>query len=302
MIVIDRRLMSVGHYVPTRLEPEWRNYCIYSGNHLPEGALSAEHVIPRSLGGSGATVIRCSQQVNSRLGHEIDGKLANDPIVMFGRRDADARGNSGKQPRAILRRTTAWKRGQPFQPQPRYNIEVPAGGQPAKVYDTRTGKHLPSSVFADTGFHFNLAVDSNLRLKFVAKSLLGLGWKLFGPRFLSTEPIDSLRCLIGTRKESSIKLYYADPFSLTNDPAREAFKILEEKLVRTNRTTILMRYTEFGLEWSVNCVGYFIGSLIYPTKQILLSSDIQRNAGLLLTVTRDSLLSEPVEPFPAPWA
>jgi hypothetical protein len=87
--------MNLDHFTPNRLGPEWRNYCIYSDCYLPEIAMSAEHVIPRSLGGSGATVIRCSKAINSRLGHEIDGKLANDTLIMFGRRDADARGNSG---------------------------------------------------------------------------------------------------------------------------------------------------------------------------------------------------------------
>jgi hypothetical protein len=294
--------MSIEHLTPIRVEPEWRNYCVYTGGHLPDSALSAEHVIPRSLGGSSATVIRCSRAVNSRLGHEVDGKLAHDVFVMFGRRDADARGNSGRRPKATLKRTTAWKRGEPFILQPRYNIEVPAGGQPASIYDARAGKHLPFNVFDDTGFHFQMNIDSGLRSKFVAKTLLGLGWKLFGPSFLQTEPIDSLRLIIGTRDKGALPIYYADQFSIGNEnPAAEPFRTLLEKTIRINRTTVLMRYTEFGLEWSVSCVGHFIGSIIYPTRQILLSSGIPRNGGVLLTIAQDRLLSEAVEPFPAPW-
>src|SRR5438552_2748071 len=106
--------MNLDDFAPARVDPEWRNFCVYSGQWLPKCALSAEHVIPRSLGGSAATVIRCSKTINSRLGHEIDGKVANDPILAFGRRDADARGNSGRAPRAILKRAAAWKRGEPW--------------------------------------------------------------------------------------------------------------------------------------------------------------------------------------------
>jgi hypothetical protein len=192
--------MNLDRFTPKRLGPEWRNCCIYSDRYLRESAMSAEHVIPRSLGGSGATVIRCSKAINSRFGHVIDGKLGNDTLIMLGRRDADARGNSGQKPKALLKRTTAWKGGKPMGTvQPRYSIEVPGGNQSAIVYDTRTGNDLPPTVFNDTGFVFTMNIDSEVRSKFLAKTLLGIGWKLFGESFLATEPINSLRWKIGTR-------------------------------------------------------------------------------------------------------
>jgi hypothetical protein len=123
-------------------------------------------------------------------------------------------------------------------------------------------------VFGDTGFHFNLSVDSGLRSKFVARTLLGLGWKLFGEKFLATEPIDSLRYKIGTSDKACTSVYYADQFFIgSNSPIKEPFQLLQDQTVRTNRTTILMRSTSFGLEWSVSCVGHFVGSIIYPTQQ-----------------------------------
>ncbi|WP_461334465.1 hypothetical protein [Bradyrhizobium embrapense] len=266
--------------------------------------MSAEHVIPRSLGGSGATVIRCSKAINSRLGHEIDGKLANDTLIMFGRRDADTRGNSGQKPKALLKRTTAWKSGKPVgNVQPRYNVEIPGGNQSPTVYDTRTGKYLPSTVFNDTGFVFTMNIDSEVRLKFLSKTLLGMGWKLFGESFLATEPINSLRWKIGTRDSPSTSLYYLDQFTIGEDsPGKDAFKRLQDHVTRPNRTTALVRHTEFGLEWSLSCVGHFVGSLIYPTQRRMLPNDIAMNGGLHVTVARDRLLFEKVEPFLAPWA
>ncbi|WP_420970863.1 hypothetical protein [Bradyrhizobium sp. B120] len=266
--------------------------------------MSAEHVIPRSLGGSGATVIRCSKAINSRLGHEIDGKLANDALIMFGRRDADARGNSRQRPEALLKRTTAWKGGEPTgNAQPRYNIEVPGGNQSATVYDTRTGKYLPPTVFNDTGFVFTMNIDSEVRSKFLAKTLLGMGWKLFGESFLATEPIDSLRWKIGTSGSPGTSLYYLDQFTIgENSPVKNAFQCLQDQVTRPNRTTALVRHTEFGVEWSVSCVGHFVGSLIYPTRRWLLPDGFALNSGLRVTVARDRLLFESVEPFSAPWA
>lgn len=296
--------MNFNSFTPIRLGPGWRSYCVYSDRYLPESAMSAEHVIPRSLGGSGATVIRCCKAINSRLGHEIDGKLASDTLIMFGRRDADARGNSGQKPRALLKRTTPWKRGELMgNVQPRYNIEVPGGNQSATVYDTQTGKYLPPTAFDETGFVFTMKADSEVRSKFLAKTLLGMGWKLFGESFLSTEPIASLRWKVGTRDSPGASLYYLDPFTIgENSPVKDAFQRLQDQLTRPNRTTALLRHTEFGLEWSVSCVGNFVGSLIYPTRRWLLPTRFAMNGGLLMTVARDRLVFESVEPFPAPWA
>jgi hypothetical protein len=89
------RATKVRIQVPmARFAPEWRTYCVYSGHHLPGAAITSEHVIPRALGGKGATTIPCSSAVNSRIGHEIDTKVTNDPMIIFGRRDTDMRGNS----------------------------------------------------------------------------------------------------------------------------------------------------------------------------------------------------------------
>jgi hypothetical protein len=131
---------------------------------------------------------------------------------------------------------------------------------------------------------------------------LGLGWKLFGEPFLATEPIESLRRAIGTSDKACTPLYYADQFVIgNNSPAAEPFRLLQDQTVRTNLTTILMRITSFGLEWSVSCVGCLVGSIIYPTQQRLLPDYVPLNAGILATVTRDRLSFQAVEQFPAPW-
>lgn len=216
-----------------RFSPEWRTFCVYSGHHLPEAAITSEHVIPRALGGKSATTILCSKAVNSRIGHEIDTKVTNDPIIIFGRRDTDMRGNSRQTPRAILKRAASWKRGESrYDADLKYSIEVPKDGPP-KVYDTRTGKFLDPSILANTGFAIPaMQIDSNARARFVAKTLLGLGWKIFGEAFLATAQTDALRSMIGTRKDplsNKARLYYLDPFvSRVDDPVLDAFRLLQE--------------------------------------------------------------------------
>jgi hypothetical protein len=289
-----------------RFASEWRTYCIYSGHHLPEAAITSEHVIPRALGGKGATVIPCSKAVNSRIGHEIDTKVTNDPLIIFGRRDTGMKGNSGKEPRAILERAASWKHGDAwYGEERRFKIEFLKDGQP-KVYDTWTGKFLPPDIFATTGFAIpNMQIDSTARARFVAKTLLGLGWKIFGEAFLATGHTDSLRSMIGTCKESyseQVRIYYLDPFVLKyDDPALDAFRVLQEQTIQKDRTSILMRHTDFGIEWSVSCVGYFVGSLIYPVHHRLLPERIPLNGGVRITIENQRLVFDAVDPFPAPW-
>ena len=80
-----------------RFAPEWKNFCVYTGKHLPDVDLNDEHVIPKSLGGFRSTVIRASRELNSQFATTIDARIANDAMVQFGRRDANARGHSKKK-------------------------------------------------------------------------------------------------------------------------------------------------------------------------------------------------------------
>ena len=50
-----------------------------------------------------------------------------------------------------------------------------------------------------------------------------------------------------------------------DDTVLDAFRVLQERTIQKDRTSILMRHTDFGIEWSICCVGYFVGSLIYPS-------------------------------------
>jgi hypothetical protein len=134
-----------------RLALDWRNYCVYSGKHLPDAAMNNEHVIPKSLGGSRSTIIRASHTLNSRFATTIDAPITKDPVVQFGRRDANARGHSRKIPVATIKDARVWKSGAPwYENERRYNLEVPKGGPP-KVYDTKAGRFLPAGMITSRG-------------------------------------------------------------------------------------------------------------------------------------------------------
>lgn len=139
-------------FIMIRLAADWRNYCIYSGRHLPDAALTYEHVISKALGGNRFTGIRASGELNSKFGSTIDGRIARGPMVQFGRRDANARGHSRKMPVATIEGARAWKSGDPWgEGETRYRLEIQKSGPP-KIFDTKSRTFVSPNVLRHTGF------------------------------------------------------------------------------------------------------------------------------------------------------
>ncbi|WP_179378043.1 hypothetical protein [Jannaschia marina] len=65
--------------------------------------MTADHLIPRSLGGPDYALIRASKKANSIIGSRVEGRLAKDPSIQLARIRNNARGASGKKPFSIFR-------------------------------------------------------------------------------------------------------------------------------------------------------------------------------------------------------
>ncbi len=288
----------------TRLPADWRNYCIYSGRSFPDAALTYEHVVPKSLGGFRSTVIRACRALNSAFGTTIDARIATDPMVQFGRRDANARGRSGKKPLAIINGARAWRPGDPWgEGETRYRLEIPGGGPP-KILDTKSRTYLPPSILSETGFVVpSWNIDHVARLRFTIKTLLGVGWKFFRTDLLTAIDVEPLRQILTTECGLSPQpreggLGYANLF-LIRPEHRDTHPLnkIEPALVRKGLTTILIREYDQTLEWSIACLGYLVGSVWVPLRAPLLRGDVQSKGGLRLVIRRDRLEPELVPPI-----
>jgi hypothetical protein len=275
------------------LDPEWRSYCVYAGRHLPPDAMDDEHVIPLSLGGGRSTVIRASKALNNRFAREIDAKVANDPLIVFGRRDAKAKGHSRKMPvprwRDARPRTSGPLMGSPE----RINIDFPPG-RPVQYYDRRRGQPVPASAFS-TALMAPLQLESDARLLFCLKTLLGVGWRVFGPRLQEALYADDVRARLGVdgiEPSDQFSMRFVDPGTPRSDEGHAYVAHLERNLVEPLRTTMLARETDTHLEWSVACVGYFVGLVILPLRARLLPPTVGAGAGLFLLAGRGSLRPE----------
>jgi len=138
-------------------------------------------------------------------------------------------------------------------------------------------------------------IDHDARAKFCAKTLLGVGWRLFGPRLLSAVGTNDLRAFLGVEGAAGtpgFRMRYLDPFVADTEEANAYVKRLEKAMVRERTTTIFLRENNDELAWSVACVGYYVGSLVVPTMARLLPTEVPPEGGLLLTIGRGTLQRE----------
>lgn len=271
----------------------WRDYCVYSGRHLPDEALSKEHVIPMSLGGGRSTVIRASAVLNNRFAREIDARIAADPMVQFGRRDADARGHSRRSPVPRWTRAQPWRNSDPMPTgHGRLNVDFPKTGGPV-VYDTSKGRPVGRDVWNGQVLLTRLEIDVEARLKFCLKTLLGVGWRVFGPALLDAVPVEDVRSVLGVEgvnPTAGLRMSYLDPLAVQEPAARRYVSALKGALVASGKTTLLLRQADGEIEWSVACVGHYLGSLVLPAYADL--SDAPKTGGLLFTADRGGLRRE----------
>ncbi|MCA3584114.1 MAG: hypothetical protein IOC90_09965 [Methylocystis sp.] len=250
-------------------------------------------------------MINVSRSLNNGKASKIDARLCKDQMISNARFHAVAKGHSKKTPQHIIKGATVWPRGEPIpNSDPRYNLELQHGAYPI-VYDTKTGRNINETIAPDTGFiiyDWGVA-DNSARVDFGIKTFLGIGWKCFGPELLKACDCDRLRTVLREPQsnESSPVVHpvlFWTPFTIAPEGGeRHILNALEPIVKRGRKTTILMRKVPEHLEWTVCCLGMVVSTIYVPLRKPLLGGDVQEEGGILLTVTKDSLVPELISPL-----
>lgn len=147
-------------------------YCPYTNCDILENESSIEHIIPLSLGGVDEFRLSVDAGFNSRVGSELEGSLANEFMWALARTRHDARGHSGKAPKATIRRATYGEDNRVAQ----VNFY---GKNGVSVWDVRDREYK-------SGIHtFNVSTSINMLLpiRFASKVALGAGYLAYGDVF-----------------------------------------------------------------------------------------------------------------------
>ena len=147
-------------------------YCPYTDREIPEEESSSEHIIPLALGGVDGFEIPVDRDINSIVGSELEGSLANEFIWALRRTKYDARGHSGKEPFARIKKASYGEEGRPAQAQFHHRKGV-------RVWDVRDREYKrgKGSISISTSLKIDLPV------RFTAKVALAAGYFVYGDLF-----------------------------------------------------------------------------------------------------------------------
>jgi len=233
-------------------------YCIYTDSEVPEHAGNFDHIIPLALGGSDRFTIWSDKSYNSDMGSQVDGRIANDPLIMLARRNADARGHGDKPPIPVWKKTT-------FDGRP---VQLTLGNEKIELWDARERRMLDEAEWAGQAVETTLRIDRGPPLKFAAKVALAGGFFVYGDLFRDNFDCDELRSILNVDiadqeavRRSAGKAQLMDrwhPDALSGGSAAH-FKHMSEV---SGRTTVIFVPHDNGLSVHIGVVGAYLASIV----------------------------------------
>ena len=147
-------------------------YCPYTDHELPENETSPEHIVPLSLGGIQGFKIPVDARCNTELGAQLDGPLANEFLMALLRTKYDARGHSGKEPMATIKKASYGTDDRPAQARFHHKKGV-------SVWDAQDGEYKKGS----GAIHIEFSMNIDLPVRFAAKIALAAGYFVYKDLF-----------------------------------------------------------------------------------------------------------------------
>jgi hypothetical protein len=249
-------------------------YCIYTDTDGEN--VTPDHVFPLSLGGCNEFCVPCETNFNSLMGEDVDGPIANDPLVMFARRDADARGHSGAEP------TPVWKKSE-IEGRP---TQVSWAKDKARFWDARSRAELDESTVVGKEITSSLRIDRFADIRFVAKVALGGAHFIYGDTIRTAMNCNELRRLITLDpdkakedpgfRSSAVRIVqrFSEELQTSGDPAM--YKLFCEG---NPCSTLIAVPHHHEISFHVGVVGMYLGSVVVPAKTDLLPIDGLHDVG-----------------------
>ncbi len=238
------------------------SYCIYTDKEVPETEGNMDHIVPLALGGDNGFCVWSDTARNSEIGTQVDGKLANDFLVMLARRNADARGHSRTPPIPVWKRTVL--EGQP--------VQLRLGLDKFEAWDPRAKTTVHEEDIVGKTLESQLKIDRFASIRFAAKVALGGGYFVYGDAIRSAINCDELRWLVAL-----------DPVNANADPKLDQLGVqicdrfhgdanggsVDGSMWRlltefTGRSVLICVPHDSAISFHVGVLGMFMASIICP--------------------------------------
>ncbi len=208
-----------------------------------------------------------ARSANSTIGSEIDGALANDPLIAWARREFDARGHSGTSPTVRFR---AVFQGRPAQ------VTFPGGGLVPVIWDAKSRQDVSREHVEGQQFTVQLSFLQFSRIRFAAKVGLSAGFYALGDYFREhVAHCDARRIMYADNYEdreaikAHIQTRVHDPFlPISEGPISEDSRALHSVIVSScnhlRGSVVLILRGPSNLSVSVGVLGNYVGTLNMP--------------------------------------
>ncbi|MCY4560041.1 MAG: hypothetical protein OXF79_27515 [Chloroflexi bacterium] len=251
-------------------------YCIYADRDVAEENGNYDHIFPLALGGTNQFQVWSDEQLNSRIGTEVDGALVSDPLIELALQNSGVKGHN-KRPR-----TPRWKRstlnGEP--------IQVTLQKEEILVWDAKQNRELSKEEISGQEITSILRIGQHTCLRFVAKVVLAGGYFLYSDEFRSAVNCDHLRSLVFLDIEqlktdntfANCEIKFCDRFHPDSRDASAAgiYRTLCEYI---HRSLFIAIPHHSSISFHVGVVGAYIGSMIVPAKTDRLPIDGEHDLG-----------------------
>jgi hypothetical protein len=237
-------------------------YCPYSDTWVAPEQTSSEHIIPLSLGGDNRLTLPVQRELNSILGREIDGPLANEFLLLNRRVEFDARGHSGREPELIVKSASDAETGAPLQA---------IWGRKFRLWDPKAKQDVP---LAGKKFHVSFKSKIlDLSHRFVAKTFLSAGYLAYGDLFIRCVRHENARLVmkdlltLQPSEAASIKARVYSPFtpaSKLDSKQLEEFKLEESVCSAIKGSCIVLAPGPANLQAYVGLMGMYMGMINVP--------------------------------------
>jgi len=212
----------------------------------------------------------------------VDGDIAKDPLVMFARRAAGAKGHSRTHPVPVWKKSTF--KGKP--------VQVILDTEELKVFDPISRSTLPEAKVVGEQITTQLTFDRHASTRFTAKAGLGGAYIAYGDSLRSSLDCDELRKVIaldiGAARQNPDSLprniRIVERFSVDVNGGNPDATMYRLFCTFTPRSTLVLAPYANGLCISVGVLGQFMGSLFCPadTKTLATDSDFSEGEVILL--------------------
>lgn len=270
-------------------------HCIYTNSTITSDNSNIEHIIPLSLGGKNGFTIRVNKNANSDLGDKLDGAIVKDFFINHTKRAKGYIGHSKKITKYKINATIATT-GE--------KVEIRYIGKDNYLYNPKTKKRYTEEEKKQSPLNISTPFTvNNLRIRFVAKVLLGTGYFIYGDAFKEYADHKSLRRIMDwnlldkNNKLVNIPVGLIDEFSEVTDKSEKWDSTLRIVCKAIDSSCVILIIAPKQIIGAVGIGGRYIGAINFKANGRKLGYKKGPADGIIIAIQNNKIIKTSFHKF-----